>query len=283
MDRLVYHNDRIISAAEASVPAMLAGVLYGWGVFTTARVYDGSVFALDRHWERLSRHAEKIGIEIPLNLDRCREALNELLSSNGTREGRARITVLKGDAGGWRTANVRGSELFIFTSSEPTRPAVTHTITLSPYRLLSSGPLAGIKRTAMLEHLLALEEARSRGFTEVVMLNERGEIVSAAAANIFWIEKDEIFTPSLGTGCIAGVTRGLVYEIARRMNMHLSEGSFPLKRLLSAREVFLTSSTREIVSVTGYDMKEYSRRQARMTKVISREFQKITRDVRISL
>jgi branched-subunit amino acid aminotransferase/4-amino-4-deoxychorismate lyase len=148
--------------------------------------------------------------------------------------------------------------------------------------MLSTGLLDGVKQTAMLENLFALEEARSRGFNEAVLLNERGEILSTAAANIFWVQGDEVFTPSLGTGCVAGVTRQFIRLLTIRWKLHLVEGSFPIQRLLDAREVFLTSTAREVTIVSSFDSKEYSIKQARIAKLISREFQKLVRDATIS-
>jgi branched-chain amino acid aminotransferase len=147
--------------------------------------------------------------------------------------------------------------------------------------VLSTALLAGVKQTAMLENLFAFEEARSRGFNEAILLNERGEIVSATAANIFWVQGDEIFTPSPATGCIAGVTRHFVRDLAIRWKLHLVEGSFPVQRLLDAREVFLTSTAREVSIVSSFDAKEYPGRQARIAKLISREFQKLIRGATI--
>ena len=174
------------------------------------------------------------------------------------------------------------TEFLIFTSSEVPRVAADLALTLSPYRILSTALLAGVKQTAMLENLLALEEARSRGFNEAVLLNERGEIVSAAAANIFWVQGDEVFTPSLATGCVAGITRHFIRQLTTRWKLHLVEGSFPIQRLLDAREVFLTSTAREVTIVSSFDSKEYSIKQARIAKLISREFQKLVRDATIS-
>jgi branched-chain amino acid aminotransferase len=282
MDRLIFYNDRIIDIVEARIAPTVAGILYGWGVFTTARISDGALFAFERHWERLARNCEKARVPLAVEMDEAKRAIDALIEANAISDGRARITILKGEAGAWRVEPGRESELLIFTLPEAARQQSEIAITMSPYRLLSSGPLAGVKRTAMLENLLALEEARSRGFTEAVMLNERGEIVSATAANIFWIEGDEVYTPSVATGCIAGVTRALVYEIARRMKIHLVEGGFTVQRLLDAREVFLTSTVREIAHVSSFDIKEYGRKQARMTRLIGREFQKLTRDAKIT-
>lgn len=277
MHRLIYHNDQIIDAAEARITATAAGLLYGWGVFTTLRIYDGKAFAFDRHWKRLMLHAERIRLPVTLDLKQARRAIHKLVAANSVQHGRARLTLLKGDAGTWRVAPGPATEFLIFTSSEVSRAAADLALTLSPYRVLSTALLAGIKQTAMLENLFALEEARARGFNETVLLNERGEIVSAAAANIFWVQGDEVFTPSLATGCVAGITRRFIREITTRWKLHLVEGSFPVQRLLDAREVFLTSTAREVSLVSSFDSKEYSK-QARIAKLIGREFQKLVRD-----
>jgi len=281
MDRLIYYNDRIVESGRAAVPATNAGLLYGWGVFTTLRVCEGHVFAVDRHWERLARHAEQALIELPVDRDQLLRALGDLIAANRVREGRARITVLKGDAGPWGGGE-RQAELLIFTAAERPRTGVEATVTISPYRMTSHGPLAGIKRTAMLENLLALEEARSRGFSEALMVNERGEVVGAAAANILWAEGGDLYTPSVGTGCIAGITRGFVIEIARRLRLSVIEGGFPLQRLSEAAEVFLTSTARGITSVSSFDLKKYEPGKSWMSRAIDREFQKLVRDARIN-
>jgi branched-chain amino acid aminotransferase len=277
MDRLIYHNERMIEAADAKIAPTLGGLLYGWGVFTTLRIYEGVAFAFERHWERILRHAEKARVTVPLESEQARRALDELIAANSTRQGRARLTILKGEAGSWRGASARESDVLIFTSSEIPRPKTDLAITISPYRLLSTSQLAGIKQTAMLEYVFALEEARGRGYPDAVILNERGEIVSTTAANIFWVQGDEIFTPSLATGCIAGVTRRFVQEIAARWQLHLVEGSFTVQRLHDAREVFLTSTALELTIVSSFDMTNYDPKEARIAKLVRREYQKLTK------
>jgi branched-chain amino acid aminotransferase len=281
MDRLIYHNGRLVDATSARLAPTNAGALYGWGVFTTIRIFEGAVFAFDRHWDRLRRHAEQAEIAFPLGPDEARRALVGLVAANSTRNGRARITVLRGNAGAWRQEPVPESEILMFTTVDAPRPLDGLAITVSPYRVLSHGPLAGVKRTAMLENLLALEEARSRNFSEAVMFNERGEIVGGAAANIFWAVGDELLTPSIATGCVAGITRELVLDIARRLNLRVIEGSFPVQRLLDAHEAFLTSTARGVAPVATFDIKEYAAGGAWVTKLIEREFQKLIQSVKM--
>ncbi len=282
MHSLIFHNDRIIDARDARIAPTAAGLLYGWGVFTTLRIYGGKAFGFDRHWKRLMLHAEKARVPVAVDLKHASRAIEKLIAANSVERGRARLTLLKGDAGSWQVDPGPESEFLIFTSSEVRGNSGDLALTLSPYRVLSTALLAGVKQTAMLENLFSLEEARSRGFNEAVLLNERGEIVSAAAANIFWVQGDEVFTPSLGTGCVAGITRHFIRQVTTQWKLHLVEGSFPVQRLLDAREVFLTSTAREVTIVASFDSKEYANKQARIAKLIGREFQKLTRDATIN-
>lgn len=281
MDHFIYHNDKMLSAEKAALRADLAGLLYGWGVFTTLRIHKGEAFAFDRYWDRLVRHASSSRITPP-EKEEVEKGVIELIEANSRHEGRARITLVKGTAGGWRAGMGRESEFLIFTSAESRAPQNDLSLTVSPVRLLSSSPLAGIKRTAMLEHLFALEEARSRNFDEAILLNERGEVVSASSGNIFWVEGDEIFTPALATGCIAGVIRSFIIDIARRMRIHLIEGSHTLQRVHDANEVFITSTARLITPVSYFDIKEYDADKSRLTRIMISEFQKLLRNAKLT-
>jgi branched-subunit amino acid aminotransferase/4-amino-4-deoxychorismate lyase len=280
MDPLIHYNGRVAEAQSVCIGPTLGGLVYGWGLFTTLRIYDGKAFAFDYHWERLARHAEKSRIRLGVSESAMRNAIKELIEANSRRDGRLRITVLKGEFGAWRTAARTGartgkpehSEILIFSAEESMKQTGELAITISPIRILSGAVLAGVKQTSMLEHLLAFEEARSRGFDEAVMMNERGEIVGATAANIFWVEGDEVYTPSLATGCVEGVTRRLVRELAEKWKLHVVEGGFPIKRLLDAREVFLTSTQREISIVRNFDSREYPANQARIAGLLARQF-----------
>src|SRR5262245_5858526 len=99
MHSLIYHNDQVIDASTARIAPSSPGLLFGWGVFTTLRIYDGKAFAFEQHWKRLIKHAEKVRVSAPLDLKQARRAVEKLIAANSVRNGRARLTLLKGDAG----------------------------------------------------------------------------------------------------------------------------------------------------------------------------------------
>jgi branched-subunit amino acid aminotransferase/4-amino-4-deoxychorismate lyase len=118
--------------------------------------------------------------------------------------------------------------------------------------------LMGVKSLNYLDRILSWEEAQSRDFDEAVCLNERGEIVSATLANIFWTRDGKLHTPALSTGALAGVTRECVIEIAGRLFVPVVEGVYEMGDLVDADEIFLTSSGLGVAPVTTFDFRRYS-------------------------
>ncbi len=269
MHASVYYNDSLVTAREARVRAVSGAMLYGRGVFTTLAVYEGRPFLWPRHWARLLDHARRAGVETSeLDEERVRAALSELIEANGVSEGRARVTLLSNlEESVWKLKGVEGADrarerltdLLIMTGEAH---AVSDdeglALTVSPYRLNSHSPLAGVKSLNYLDHLLAWEEARGRGFQEAVRLNERGEVVSATMANIFWAEAGRVHTPALQTGALAGTTRERIIELAQELSIPLVEGVYDLSDLGDAHEIFLTSAGYALRIVTVFDFHQYT-------------------------
>jgi branched-chain amino acid aminotransferase len=258
MHHRIWLNGTVVDLASARVSPASAGVLYGWGVFTTLGVAGGRARAFGHHWERLAAHAGRARVPLAWTREEVAAGLGALLVESGVVDGRARITILRASAGVWSVPSARDSDAAILVAARAPREPRPLTLTVSPSRINTASPLAGIKATAYVERLMALDEARGRGFDEAVMLNERGEVVEATAANVFWARGAELFTPSLATGCIAGVTRRFVLEAAARRRVRVTEGSYPLAALGEADEVFLTNSGWGLQSVAELDIHRYT-------------------------
>jgi branched-subunit amino acid aminotransferase/4-amino-4-deoxychorismate lyase len=258
MHSKINHNGSIVNGEEACVSALNAGLLHGYGVFTTLRIYDRQPFMLDEHWERLEAHSQAIGLEHTWTRGAVRNGLMELIMANRVVDGKARISLLEAESRFWRIGSpISWAELLIFTAPLQARAAEA-AITISPYRINSASPLAGIKVTCNLQSILTLREAEARGFDEALVLNERGEICEAAAANIFWTRGGILYTSSLATGCLAGISRQLIVELARESRIEVTEGSFQCDHILTADEVFLTSSTRELTRVSCLNYHQFN-------------------------
>jgi len=264
MHARIFHNDRVLELGRARLPALTSATLYGRGVFTTLAVYRGQPFLWPAHWARLMDHAERCGVRSShFDQESVGRALGSLIKENEVEDsGRARVTLLtRAVRGVWREKAGGGgveTDLLIMTGDARTAPAEGLAITLSPYRLNTLSPLTGVKSVNYLEHVIAWEEAHARDFHEGVVSNERGEIVSATMANIFWVTRGTLHTPALATGALPGTTRARVISLAEELAFPFVEGTYDTSDLSDADEIFLTSATHGVGPVTTYDFHRYT-------------------------
>ena len=262
MHPVIYLNKVMLEATKARVAPVSSAMLYGRGVFTTVAIYDGKPFLWPEHWQRLSNHAEKLSVECAgLNERNIGEALRKLVSVNQVKSGRARVILLaRSGRDVWRTKkeSPNKTDLLIMTGEPQKVPAAGMSLAVSPYRVNTLSPLVGIRSLNYLEQVLSWEEAQTRDFDEAVMLNERGEIVAATMANIFWFKDGTLHTPALSTGAIAGITRAAVIELAGKQFIPVIEGVYELADFTDADEIFLTSASLGVAQVTTFDFRQYS-------------------------
>lgn len=230
---------------------LTAADLYAKGVFTTLAIVRGDAFLWDKHWDRLSANAQELDIDI--SSYRKEFVLDELIESigkSGLQSGRARITLYdQSPSQIWSTDAKKKTSLSIIVAERRPVPA-NFKLTISPHRVNTTSPLAGVKSCNYLEHLLAYEEASKCGFHEAIRLNERGEIASACMANVFWENGGRLFTPSLATGCLPGTTREYLME-----NVECEEVWFGVEVIESADRIFLTSAGIGTVPVAEFNKK----------------------------
>ena len=280
MHPVIYLNKSMVEATKARVAPVSSAMLYGRGVFTTLAIYSAQPFLWSKHWQRLTTHATKLDIDFTgCNEKNVGEALQKLIAVNQVRDGRARVIMLARsgrDVWKMRTPGTKKTDLLIMTG-EPQKLAPTGlSLAVSPYRVNTSSPLSGIKSLNYLDHVLAWEEAQSRDFDEALVLNERGEIVSATTANLFWSRNGTLHTPNLSTGALAGITRECVIEIANRQFIPLLEGIYEMQDLTEADEIFLTSSSLGVAPVTTFDFRRYSV-EGSLTTTIAQAFNQLSR------
>jgi branched-subunit amino acid aminotransferase/4-amino-4-deoxychorismate lyase len=259
----VIYNNRLIEASKARLLPFTSAALYGRGVFTTLAIYRGRPFLWPQHWMRLLEHAERTGVDCAcFDEASVRAALARLIAANEVEDGRARLTLF-GSAGQgvWKLKDAVGTgqtELLMMTGDARVIGEEGLALTVSPYRINTHSPLAGLKSINYLSHILSWEEARARDFDEAVVLNERGEVVSATMANIFWVTDGTIHTPSLSTGALAGTTRARVIALADELSIPHVEGIYELAQPGDADEIFLTSAGLGVALVTTFDFHRYT-------------------------
>ena len=280
MHPVISLNRTMVEAAKARTAAVSSATLYGRGVFTTLAVYDSKPFLWSKHWQRLSAHAAKLDIDHSGCTEKTvGEAVAKLIAVNQVKDGRARVTLLaRNGSEFWKTklGSSRKADLLIMTG-DPHRVSQNGlSLAVSPYRISTFSPITGIKSLNYLDHVLAIEEARRRDFDEAVVLNERGEIVSATTANIFWAKNGTVHTPSLACGALAGVTRECVIDLAGKHFIPLVEGVYEMADLVDADEIFLTSSGIGVAPVTTFDFRRYAVEPESIINIIRQAFNKLT-------
>ena len=216
-------------------------------------IYDEKPFLWTKHWKRLQENANKIGIDLSeFSESVIKTSLFELIQANKIENSRARITFFDESSSKiWNFATNKKISLLI-TTAEFKKTSENFNLTVSPYLVNSTSPLVNIKSCNYLENILALEDAKQTGFDEAVRLNEKGEIVSATMANLFWITGEKIYTSALETGCLAGTMREFLME-----NFAVEETIIGLEDLMKTDEIFLTSNGIFIKSIAKIDEKKF--------------------------
>ena len=273
MHPVLYLNKVILEPTKARVAPVSSAMLYG-AAFHDRRDLQRQTLPLARtHWQRLKNHATKLSVDVGgANERNIGEALRKLVAVNQVNNGRARVILLaRSGRDIWKTKkeDPRKTDLLIMTGEPQNVPAAGMSLAVSPYRCNTLSPLVGIRSLNYLEQVLSWEEAQARDFDEAVVLNERGEIVSATMANIFWVKNGTLHTPAFSTGAIAGITRAAVIELAGKQFTPVIEGVYELADLTEADEIFLTSASLGVALVTTFDFRQYSAATANICRRLS--------------
>lgn len=225
------------------------GFTVGDGVFEAMKVVDGRPFALTRHLERLARSAAGLGLPA-VDADVVRRGISEVLEGADLPLGRLRVTYTGGVA---PLGSGRGdSPPTLVVVVDTLKPSASSTSVVTvPWPRNERGALAGLKTTSYAENVVALAYAHARGGTEAVFANLAGHVCEGAGSNVFYVVDGELRTPSLASGCLAGISRALLLEWYG--GREIDE---PIAVLAEADEVFLVSTTRDVQGVSRCDDRE---------------------------
>jgi branched-chain amino acid aminotransferase len=276
--RHIFHNDRIIPVEQARLSPGQAGLLNGWGLFTTMRIFRGEAFAYERHWRRLEKDAGRIRLPFPFDPAQVRRHLTELLNANQVVEGTARIYMIYNRVGFWQgDESLPQVDLILFTAGLPPHPEQAR-LNIAEHGRHAASPLASVKVTSWLNNVWHLAEAQSQGWNEVILLNERGEVAECTTANIFCVKNGKVGTPPLSSGCLEGVTRSFLLEIAPRNGVSLVEQTLMPEDLYAADEVFITSTNRSLLGISEIAGHKYSVVMGPVAQKLERAFDAAMRE-----
>jgi branched-chain amino acid aminotransferase len=240
----VWLDGELLPLGTATVSVLDHGITVGDGVFETLKVLDGQAFALRRHLQRLRRSASGLGLEVPTDDDVLRSAVATVLAANRCERGRVRITVTGGP--GPMGSNRDGGPPSMIIASTDLAPVPSSTaVAVVSWRRNEHSAVAGLKTTSYAENVVALAEAHRHQASEALMANTAGALCEGTGSNVFVVLDGRCITPTLASGCLAGITRELVLEALPA----IEESDLALADLERADEAFLTSSTRDVQAI----------------------------------
>lgn len=238
-----------LSGPEGTLSVLDHGLTVGDGVFETAKVVDGQVFALSRHHERMDRSLAGLGLE-PLDRGRLQAGIDAVLGQGPMEFGRLRYTVTAGP-GPLGSDRSSGAATYIVTALAQDRPGPTSSVIVVPWVRNERSALAGLKTTSYAENVVALSAAKQAGATEAILANSAGELCEGTSTNVFVVRDGVVLTAPLEAGPLAGITRALAIEWLTEAGIPVVQQRLPLSVLDEADEVWLTSSLRDISAVTN--------------------------------
>lgn len=235
--QIVFLDGKFVVPKEARVSALNEGFLYGWGIFETMRSYNNNILYFKKHIERAKQASRFLNIRFVYPVARIEGIIKKLVERNCLYDACIRLTLWK-----------EGSQSHLLVVAKPYHPYPLQkyrsgfSACIAQYRQNEDSVIAGIKSSNRLLYELAYAQAKHKNCDEALILNSRGYLTEASRSNIFMEKDNHIFTPSLECGCLAGVTRQVIFDMADKYNIKVYDGKFTPRDLLGSGGAFLTNS-----------------------------------------
>ncbi|WP_047155254.1 branched-chain-amino-acid transaminase [Aneurinibacillus tyrosinisolvens] len=281
MEQLIYLNGEFVKKAEAKISVYDHGFLYGDGIFEGIRAYNGNVFKLREHIERLYESAQSILLDIGMTQEEMCKCVLDTIRQNQLKDAYIRLVVSRGTGDlGLDPRNCSKPNIIIIAEQLALFPKELYEtgiriITVPTRRNTPDALNPKIKSLNYLNNILVKIEANNAGVSEALMLNQQGYVCEGSGDNIFIIKKNVIFTPPSYLGALEGVTRNAIIDIARKLGYVVKEDPFTRHDVFIADEIFLTGTAAEVIPVIEVDARRIGDGQpGPITNELLVEFQK---------
>src|SRR4029077_8168144 len=259
MNLKIYIDGNFYPEAEAKISVFDHGLLYGDGVFEGIRFYQGRVFRLEEHIARLWDSAKGIALEIPMSAMELTAATLETIRQNDLHDGYIRLLVTRGAGSlGLSPDSCRRPSIVIIAATIALYPEALYEkglnmVTCATRRTAPAALSPRIKSLNYLNNILAKIEAQQAGAAEGVMLNEQGYVAECTGDNLFVVKSGVISTPPINAGILGGITRAVVFELAKKSDIPIKEDDLTRYDILVADECFLTGTAAEVIAAVQLD------------------------------
>ncbi|WP_027414906.1 branched-chain-amino-acid transaminase [Aneurinibacillus terranovensis] len=282
MEQIIYLNGEYVKKEDAKISVYDHGFLYGDGIFEGIRVYNGNVFKLQDHMERLYESATSILLDIGMPLEELTECLLETVRRNNLRDAYIRLVVSRGTGDlGLDPRNCTKPNIVIIAEQLALFPKELYEtgikiITVPTRRNTPDALNPKIKSLNYLNNILVKIEANNAGVSEALMLNQQGYVCEGSGDNIFIVKRGVVYTPPSYLGALEGVTRNAIIDIARKLGYEVKEQPFTRHDVFVADEVFLTGTAAEVIPVIEVDARAIGGgKPGKVTHELLVEFRKV--------
>ncbi|MEO7165659.1 MAG: branched-chain-amino-acid transaminase [Spartobacteria bacterium] len=255
----IYIDGEYFDQADAKVSVFDHGLLYGDGIFEGIRFYNGRVFRMEEHMERLWESARSICLDVPISRAEMDEALLETIRQNDLRDGYVRLIVTRGVGNlGLNPVQCKRPSVIIIASTIALYPEEVYrkgltVVTVATRRMGPATLNPAIKSLNYLNNVLARIEANLANADEALMLNDAGNVAECTADNVFIVKRGQIMTPPITAGALRGITRAVVFDIADELGIKISEPDLTRHDIYVADEAFLTGTAAEVIPMIKVD------------------------------
>ncbi len=255
----VFIDGKFYDEANAKISVFDHGLLYGDGIFEGIRAYNGRVFKLKEHIDRLFCSAKAILLTIPMTHSEVSRAVVDTCRENNIRDGYVRLVITRGVGTlGLNPNKCKLASVIVIAGTIQLYPEEMYQngmaiVTVPTVRNLHSAVNPAIKSLNYLNNILAKIEANNAGVEEAIMLNSEGYVAECTGDNIFILKDGKMFTPPLSAGALYGITRAAVVDLARQQGIEVTEPNLTRYDIFNADECFLTGTAAEIIPVTKVD------------------------------
>mgnify|MGYP001330551012 FL=1 len=262
MSRKIWLDGKIVDEADAKISVFDHGLLYGDAIFEGIRFYNGRVFRLTEHIERLYLSAKALLLKMPWTLEEVCEATLQTIRANGLKDGYIRLVVTRGIGDlGLNPYLCPTPSMFIIASGITLYPAELYengleVVTCSTRRPTPASLSPQVKSLNYLNNVMAKVEALKAGAKEGLMLNEQGYVAECTGDNVFIVKKDEVITPPVSDGSLDGITRQVIFELCAELGITIREMSMARYDVYTADESFLTGTAAETIPMVKLDERE---------------------------
>jgi branched-subunit amino acid aminotransferase/4-amino-4-deoxychorismate lyase len=274
--QIVFLDGDFLELKEAKFSLIEPAFLYGWSVFETTRAYKKNIVYLKQHLQRVKESAPYLYLNFNYSFEKIKQVIFKLIDLNKIEDAYVRLTLFRNYK--------EKTSIFVWVKPYRAYPESKYLkgfcACISDFKVNAGSFFTQIKSGNYLLYQLSYLKAKESGFDEAIILNNKGYIAEASRSNIFFVKKDTLFTPSPNCGCLKGITRQVILDIAKKNNIKVKEGNFLPQDLYRAEEAFLTNSLAGVMPLVYIEKYRIGKSPFRLTGFFIKEYNSLLKNGR---